>query len=155
WRFPKTLSAEYFIEHLLKVKILRRHHFVRRAGTSAASYPNEVVLYATTDAPDVDVAMGLRPNSYLSHLSAAYVHGLTNLVPRVYYTNKEQAPKAARAQAALTQDAVTSAFAKAERGTGLEYTDQRIAVVLLAGKATNRLEVFETRFPGEQRQYPT
>src|SRR5690606_15410578 len=116
---------------------------------------NEVVLYATTDAHDVDVAMGLRTNSYLSHLSAAYVHGLTNLIPRVYYTNKEQAPKAARPQAALTQNAVTSAFAKAERSTGLEYTDGRIAVVLLAGKATNRLEVFDTPFPGEQREYPT
>lgn len=152
---PTTLPAEYFIEHLLKIKILRRHQFVRRADTTASSYSNEVALYATADAHDVDLAMGLRSNSYLSHLSAAYVHGLTNLVPRVYYTNKEQAPKAARPQAALTQDAVTSAFAKAERSTGLEYTDERIAVVLLAGKATNRLEVFDTPFPGEQRQFPT
>lgn len=155
WRFPTTLSAEYFVEHLLKIKILRRHQFVRRSDTAAASYPNEVVLYATADAHDVDLAMGLRGNSYLSHLSAAYVHGLTNLVPRVYYTNREQAPKAARAQAVLTQDAVARAFSKAERATGFEYTDQRIAVVLLAGKSTNRLEVFNTPFPGEMGQYAT
>lgn len=47
------------------------------------------------------------------------------------------------------------AFSKPERATGFEYTDKRIAVVLLAGKPTNRLEVIATQFSGLVAEYRT
>lgn len=157
WRFPRTLHSEYFLDYLVRSKIMQRHLFTKEGDAGSATYSKEMTLFAKPEATDFDIALGLRGKSFFSHLSAAYIHGLTNLVPKVFYTNREQAPKgpAGTSEADLKQDAVDGAFAKPARKTGLVYTDERIRVVLLAGMFTDQLDVVEANLTEAEEAYLT
>lgn len=157
WRFPRTLHSEFFLDYLVRTRLLQKHIFTRVGEKELVSYPEEITLFAKPDASDFDIALGMRSRSHLSHLSAAYLHGLTDLVPRIVYTNREQTPKGNRSTTGgvLKQEAVDRAFSKPERATGYAYTDERVQVVLLNGMFTNRLDVYDAPFGENGRLYPS
>ncbi len=155
WRFPRTLHSDYFLEYLTRTKLFKRLLFTRIGEEPSASYSGEMTLFVTPDASRFDIALGLRNGSFLSHLSAAYLHGLTNLLPSVFYTNKEQAPKktSRTRETELVQEAVDRAFAKPARSTGLSYSDGEVRVILLNGMFTDELDVHEVTSAEEGRMY--
>lgn len=86
------------------------------------------------------LAVSLRSDSYLCHLSAVYLHGLTDQIPRTSYVNKEQSPKQP-SSGNLTQAAIDRAFSGSQRKSKYEFRLGKERVVLLSGKNTNRLGV--------------
>jgi len=102
--------------------------------------------YAWGTASPFDLAMSLRPNAYLSHGTATYLHGLLQDVPATFYVNKEQGPKAQTGK--LTQQGLDRAFAGRPRQSNLVYTDQGgRRFVVIAGKHSARLEVGQVPGP--------
>jgi predicted transcriptional regulator of viral defense system len=155
WKLPRTLNLDFFADYLIKTKLLRRLVFKRQSESSAASYPAELKLYARPNVSLFDISLGLRPGSFLSHLSAAYVHGLTEVLPRTIYVNKEQAPKALNERPnKLVQESIDQAFAKPARRSGFAYTSDEVTLVLLAGQNSGNLDVVDVNAP-DGNSYPT
>ena len=154
WRLPKTLQTEFFLDYLVKSKLLRRESLSLREPSTHSSYADKLVIYAKPDATPIETALTVRQGSFLSHLSAAYVHGLTNLVPRVIYTNKEQPPKQSDGrERSLSQQAIDKVFSKSARVTALAYVYEEYEIVLLAGQSTGKAEVADFAAP-DGRTYP-
>jgi len=154
WRLPKTLQTEFFLDYLVKTKLLRRESFSLREPATHSSYPNELVIYAKPDVTPFETALTVRQGSFLSHLSAAYVHGLTNIVPRVIYTNKEQPLKQnASRERSLTQQAIDQVFSKPARVTAQAYVHEGYEMVLLSGQNTGKVDVADSGAP-DGRMYP-
>jgi len=93
-----------------------------------------------------ELALSLRANAYLSHGTAAYLHGLLQDIPTTFFVNKEQGAKEQGGK--LTQEALDRAFSSRPRQSRLAFSDEAgRRYVVVAGKFTNRLEVTETRGP--------
>lgn len=156
WRLPQTLTTEFFCNYLVKTKLLKCSTYELR-GSSAprSSYSERHTVYAKPDATQLELVLALRTDSFLSHLSAAYVHGLTDIVPRSLQTNKEQAAKNVSGQPrTLTQPAVDRVFAAPARTTGQVYVTEGYEVTLLSGQYTGRLDVVDVNAV-DGRTYPT
>lgn len=102
--------------------------------------------YAWGTPSPFDLAMSLRPNAYLSHGTAAYLHGLLQDVPATFYVNKEQGPKTQAGT--LSQQSLDRAFAARPRQSNLVYADPGgRRFVVIAGKHSARLEVGQVPGP--------
>jgi hypothetical protein len=81
----------------------------------------------------------LRPGSYLSHGTAAFVHGVTAKQPDFIYANQEQSPK--EQSGSLTQAGLNKAFSSKQRQSKFIVSYDQTRIMLLSGKHTNRLGV--------------
>jgi predicted transcriptional regulator of viral defense system len=96
--------------------------------------------------PIYEIAVTLRPKSYISHYPAVFLHELTTQVPKTIYTTKELTAKLNR-NPPLTQEAIDKAFLQPQRRSQLltEYEDYTI--ILLNSKFSNRSGVLlSTRY---------
>ncbi len=101
-----------------------------------------------------ELALSLRPNSYLSHGTAAYLRGLLGEAPTTFYLNKEQSPKEQRGT--LTQEGLDRAFSSRPRQSNFVFSDQEgRRFVIIAGKSTNYLGVGSIKGPAGERLYAT
>lgn len=89
-----------------------------------------------------ELVMSLRRNGYLSHESAAYLHGCINIEPNNIYLNYEQTPKPP-SKGILTQEGIDLAFANKPRITNNKATIDKNEIYLLNGKHTNHLGVVD------------
>jgi predicted transcriptional regulator of viral defense system len=140
-KLGKSLTASQFIEKLLEKTKLRQIEIRSMMEASKTRYIwEEVTPY--------EVALSLKANSYLSHGSAVFLHGLTEQLPRVIYLNKEQSVKAQSRPVSLTQEGIDKAFSKPQRISESEFVYGENRILLLNGKNTGRLEVI--KLGGEQ-----
>ncbi len=133
WDIPDYVLTDKFIEFL-----------VANAKLSVAPVISEnyrsVTRYVWGKASPFAVAVSLRPNAYLSHGSAVFLHGLTNQIPRIIYINKEQTPKP-RSASPVVQENLDRAFSGQQRRSRYSFTYEESTIILLSGKYTERLEV--------------
>jgi hypothetical protein len=93
--------------------------------------------------------LSLKPGSYLSHGTAAYLHNLADRELDTIYVNKEQSFK--DSGGLLTQVGIKRAFSNKQRQSGYIITHNRTKITLLNGKHTDRLGVIRmTGSSGEQ-----
>ncbi len=138
WRLAQRTTVPDFITFLARSAKLREIELYSPSYTS-------VRRYVWGDASKMEIALSVKPNAYLSHGTAIFLHNLTNEVPRTFYINQEQSPKPAP-RSALTQDGIDRAFRNKQRISNLTYEFDGTQVVVIAGKNTGRLEV--AAFPG-------
>lgn len=140
-RAPQTLTLSDFIKRLLEIGHLKRSIIKPitqpKKGDGATYKP--ITLYIWKDVAPTDVALALRPQSYLSHSTAAVHHGLLTINEDLY-ANKEQSPKP-HSESTLSQDAMRRAFSNAPRMSNLIYGYEDKKIILLAGKNTGDFEV--------------
>lgn len=137
WELPSNWGTAEFIDFLmarmdLSEKILR-----------SEKYPDKV-LYAWGDVSPFQLAQAVKPQAYLSHGTAVFLHGLTEELPKTLYVNAEQSPKRGGGQ--LTQASLDTAFRRQARTSSYVLKLDGYRVTLLSGKFTGRLEV--ARMPG-------
>jgi hypothetical protein len=86
--------------------------------------------------------ISIRKGAYLSHGTAAFLHGLNDQLPLVICVNQEQTPKPRAAERSdLSQEALDKAFSRPQRQSTFLYHYDDVEFLLLNGKDTNRLEV--------------
>lgn len=112
--------------------------------TSGQVYPEIRVLIHDRTSP-FGLALGLRKGAYLSHGTAAHLHGLRE-APTPIYVNKEQSTKPP-ATGNLTQASLDRAFQNKARASNFEYAWGEHRIVILAGKNSGRLGVVEKLGP--------
>jgi hypothetical protein len=132
WGLPAGLTFSKFLSFLLsecelKEEVLESEHYTaeRRFVWGTPS------VYA--------VALSLRNRSYLTHLSAMCLHGLTDQSLGTVYVNYEQSPKPRGGT--LTQEGIDRAFANRQRQSNLTFRREGAEIVVINGKFTGRLEV--------------
>lgn len=106
---------------------------------SEADYP-QMRRYVWRDATSFEIATSLRKDSYLSHSTAVFLHGLTDHVPQTQYVNAEQSPKPAPS-GRITQASLDRAFRASQRLSRLAYIHGKTRMVIISGKNTDRLGV--------------
>lgn len=123
-----------------------REETVRAAPPAAGAPPSDrlpyrpVTRYVLGEATAEELAVGLRPRSYLSHRTALRLHGLLTGPASPVYVNQEQSEKPAPT-GGLTQEGIDRAFANAPRASKYVYRYQHVDLVLLAGKQTRNYGV--------------
>lgn len=132
WRLTQTLTVEDFVAYLLGNTDLASVIFRFKSRKVTRYTWGTVALY--------EVVLSLKPGGYLTHFSAAHIHGLTDQIPKTVYLNAEQTPKPQSA-GGLAQERIDAAFKRAPRTSNnvAVYEDRRIC--LLSGKNTGELGV--------------
>jgi hypothetical protein len=93
-----------------------------------------------------ELAMSLRPKSYLSHASALFWHGLVGQIPAVVTVNQEQSPKGSHHTIA-SQEAIDRAFSRQQRATNYRFVCDAAEIAILNGKGTGRYGVQQLNGP--------
>lgn len=143
WRLPDNLRFTKFLELLLAETKLQE------VVLKSENYPDREETRFVWGSPSVySIALSLRKNSYLSHGSAVFLHGLNDQIPKTVYLNCEQSPKQQQS-GTLTQEGIDRALSKSQRESQFTYKYGDSEIVMVNGKATNRLEVSSFAFQSE------
>lgn len=139
WRLAKNTTAQSFIKDLLhKTKL-------KKIELTSNGY-SKITRYVWRMATPYQIGLSLKTDSYLSHGTAVFLHGLNDQIPKTIYVNKEQSPKPV-SSAPLTQESIKRAFANRQRTSRYIFSYDEHRYVLLSGKHTERLEVAEVTGP--------
>src|SRR5882672_1845160 len=140
--FPRSTSERKFQRLLLESGTLKEIALT-------ATYPFEAKRYHWDSFSPHELALSIKPGSYLSHGTAAYLHNLTDREPETIYVNKEQSFKNSKGN--LTQAGINRAFSNKQRHSGYVVTHNQVKITLLSGKHSDRLGVIKmTGRQGEQ-----
>lgn len=142
WRLAQNTTTAAFIRFLSA-------NGLQEARLESQAYA-PIVRYIWRAASPYEVALSIKPGSYLSHGTAIFLHNLTNEIPRTIYVNQEQSPKPA-SRGSLTQEGIDRAFRNQQRVSNLAYTYDEFQIVVVAGKNTGRLEVGELDGPAGEK----
>jgi len=116
-------------------------------STIAIELPHSALKrYSWRSASIHEIALSLRPDSYLSHYTAMQLHGLASNGPRIIYVNKEQGKKAYGNDLLLQQN-IDMAFRNSPRITKNIAQVNGYRIMMLNGMFTNRLGVVELLSP--------
>lgn len=139
WRLPDSLTFAAFVVFMVERSHLRE---VRLEPTDPKYAHKVQVRFTWREASPLALGNALAGGSYLSHATAAFVHGLTDERPKTVYVNREQSAKPP-AQGRVTQAALDRAFSpqSRQRRSSLIYTDGKTDFVMLAGKNTKNFGV--------------
>jgi hypothetical protein len=136
--FPKEISFSAIKEDLSKIEGLE----IQEIG--CPTYGKRELRYLWQNPSALQVALSLKKGGYLSHGSAVFVHGLNDERPFTVYLNQEQSIKPSlNKEGALSQEALTRAFANNQRESKLIYNFSEYQICMLSGKHTGALEVRE------------
>ena len=81
------------------------------------------------------MALSLKRNSYLTHSTAVFLHGLTEQIPQTIYVNAEQSKKP-KPTTPLTQEALDRVFRGRQRASRYVFIHGRHRITILSGKHT-------------------
>lgn len=138
WHLPGSLKFTQFLEFLLSETELRE------INLTSEHYSDEKRFI--WESPSIySIALSIRNKSYLTHGSAVFLHGLTDLIPKTVYVNYEQSPKPQGGN--LTQEGIDRAFSNHQRQSNLTFKYEEFQIVMVNGKFTDRLEIGELQWP--------
>lgn len=129
---PARLEFPPFVETAQKNGLIRVGT-IKHVG-KANPYRSEIVRYLINNPSVYSVALSLRSQSYLSHVSALFIHGVTEQNPQSIFVNKEQSPKSKNSS--LTQAGIDRAFKGKGRRSQYIWSFDQSRFVLLNGKQT-------------------
>jgi len=134
--FSAKTSTRRIVESMVRSKL------VKELKCKCPGKPT-ITRYALPKSNRYEIALSLRPRSFLSHGTAVFVHSLTSTEPDVVVVNCEQTPKPKGNQP--TQDSIDAAFARPQRRSTSLYSDGENRFLLINGKHTGRLGVVVLR----------
>lgn len=134
---PASITRNKFLVFLLENKIVEE---------KVIKLPKKkMTKYLFGNVSKYELALSINPNSYISHYTAMFLHGLTDNVPKTIYTNMEQFKKSFNSSSDLVQVNIDRAFSRKMRTTNNIAKLDDFDVVLLNGKNVDRLEVIDMK----------
>jgi hypothetical protein len=143
WRLTQGTGVNYFISFLMEKGRLTE---LALRSTNYSGFTR----YAWGEVSPYQVALSVKPRSYISHGTAVSLHGLTDQIPKTIYVNQEQSPKPAP-KGELTQGAIDRAFSNQQRRSAYVLAYQQQRIVLLSGKNTGNLGVVKVAGPLQEQ----
>ena len=139
WDLPETTSLKRVVQKWTENGFITEQVF-------ELSDQNRLVLYLYGEPSIYEIAVTLRPKSYISHYPAVFLHELTNQVPKTIYTTQELSAKRNR-NYSLEQKAIDKAFSQPQRRSQLLTVYKDYTIILLSGMHSNRAGVLlSTRY---------
>lgn len=132
WKLPASVGASKFLDFLLEN--------INLTQVTLPSPYAEIVRYVYGEASAFLVALSIDNNAYLSHGTAAHLHGLVSEQGSRIYINKEQSEKPSY-PSTLVQESIDLAFARQQRLSQNVFSYRQYGLVVLNGKNTRQLEV--------------
>jgi hypothetical protein len=136
WKAPKSLTVDQLITILLE------NDQLEVAELSSTEYGTKTRYTLGAPSP-FQLASSFYKNSFLSHGSALFLHGLASL--DAIYVNHEQSVK--RSTTTLTQGALDRAFRNEQRQSNYIFNYSSHNIVFLNGKNTGCAGVTEMKGP--------
>jgi hypothetical protein len=130
WNLPVTPAPEKIAGQLVDLGIFKMHDFLLSNGMLAPRF-----IFG--NASIFEIAVSLKPKSYISHYPAVYLNQLTTQVPKTIYTTWEQSVKQ-KPNKIQSQEAIDRVFSSPQRRSALLTEYEGYAIVLLNGRHTNR-----------------
>ena len=134
WRVAPSTRKGEFIDFLTREGALKVHQF------QAEEYNRTITRYTWGKISPYALALSLKSRGYLSHGTAAFLHNLSKRKPPMLHLNVEQSSKEAPS-GGLTQDALDRVFRNKQRQSKYIFRAGRQAVMIIAGKNSDRLGV--------------
>lgn len=106
----------------------------------------ELIRYTNKNATVYEVALSLRKHAYLCHYTAVFLHGLTDNIPKVVYSNAELMRGGNSGE--LKQDGIDKAFACNARQSNQIADYDGISIYLLNCKNVGQIGVKQIDFGG-------
>lgn len=133
WKLAQNISVWKFIEFLLQSKILKK---------ITLEFPyKKIVRYLTYDKISIfQLLLSIDKNSYYTHSTSLFLHGLTKTPPNIIYLNIEQSQHKTTQQK-LMQSNIDLAFSRKQKVSNNITTFQNHKICLLNGKFTKKLGV--------------
>jgi hypothetical protein len=136
---PGKVTLPEFTSFLTAQKIIREVTIKMPIG-------KKVIRYETDSATAIETAQSLKSNSYLSHYTALFLHGLTDNLPKVIYTNTELKKAINRNSEKLLQANIDRAFAFSMRQSNQIARYEDIEIYLLNSKNVDQVGVKDFTF---------
>jgi predicted transcriptional regulator of viral defense system len=142
WGLNKKTSAKNFLEFLNSQGKLREAVF---------DFPSrKETRYIWGEVTHFELAGSLKPNSYLTHRGAMYIHGLIDTFPETIYLNVEQ-PKDHERNSILDQSGIERAFSNKQRVSNEIAIYDGIQVCIVHGQKTGGLGVIDMLWKSESQ----
>ena len=134
WDIVPSTRKNDFIGFLERTGTLKAYRF------RAEEYDRTILRYGWDEVSPFTLALSLKQRGYLSHGTAAFLHGLIKAKPKVLHLNVEQSPKP-EPSGKLSQESLARAFAGKQRQSKYIFRAGPHAVMIIAGKHSDRLGV--------------
>jgi predicted transcriptional regulator of viral defense system len=130
WQLPASTTEGKIIQKWIANGFITRHVF-------QLSNETEIPIYLYGQPSIFEIAVTLRPKSYISHYPAVFLHDLTTQIPKIIYTTQELSQKRNR-PTTMTQAAIDRAFSQPQRRAQLQTQYNDNTILLLSGMYSNR-----------------
>jgi len=140
---PRSMSISRLSRVLIEEGGIKEIEILREGRTTSQGSKNR---FTRGEVSPFEIGLSIRRDSYLSHSSAVFLHGLTEQIPKTIYVNKEQSPKP-QSRSGLSQPAIDRAFNSSPRKSQYVFVSSQYRYVLLNGKNTDRLGVSKIEGP--------
>lgn len=145
WRLTQSLSTENFIAELIsqaKLKTISLH---------SVNYDKTLTRYAWGANPSIyQIALSIKPNSFVCHYTAMFLHNLTQQIPKKIYINTEQSKKPVLSKT-LEQSRIDLAFKGKDRTTQYFFNFENWEIYCISGKNTGNLGVEELQISESEK----
>lgn len=132
WQLAKRVGIKDFVQFLTS------HAYLQEIALTSSNY-RTIRRFVWRNATPHQVALSRSSDAYLSHATAAFLHGLIPDQSQMVFVNREQSPKSG--SLSLTQGAINRAFSHKQRQTNLVYEYDSWKFIFLNGKNTDNLGV--------------
>jgi predicted transcriptional regulator of viral defense system len=138
WKLPVSITEKKFIDFLIQNSYLRIIKIQELERYSWRGEEASSLIY--------EIALSLKPRSYISHYSAMFLHNLTNQIPKTIYVTYERAHSLPKRNAALSQENIDNAFQKDERLSSKTYEYDGYRIVLISNAHAERIGISRYQF---------
>lgn len=137
WDLTYSTTFEKFVNHLLKRSYLS---FIEVPEFNKTIYIwKENTL---TDEAVYEVALAIKPRSYISHYSAMFLLNLTEQIPKtIYVTYDRESPINKRKNLGLSQESIDCAFSKEKKKPRVVASFKGYDIVLISGTDSKKTGV--------------
>ena len=139
WGLTKRINCNKFIDFLNQENILQKELII-------LPLEKEIFRFQTPGATIYEIGLSLKRHSYLSHYTAVYLHGLTDNIPKVVYTNLELKKMKNNNSRELHQSNIDKAFGCNMRQSNQIARYKAIEIYLLNSKNVGNVGVKEFPF---------
>ena len=133
WKLGYSYSFNNFLTFLLEKSFLKPLNI----------YSHNLYSWRVDNLDDIiyEVALSLKPRSYISHYSAMFLHNLTEQVPKTIYVTYERLNALPSKKTTLTQTDIDLAFQKNERSSNSIYEVGNFKIQLISSARNDKLGI--------------
>lgn len=133
WNLGYSYSFSKFMEFLLDKSFLKPINLSCCTLYSWRMHNLDDIIY--------EIALSLKPRSYISHYSAMFLQNLTEQIPKTIYVTYERLNSLSSKKNSLTQANIDAAFQKNERSSNNTYVLGKFKIQLISSPRNDKLGI--------------